>query len=377
MATTQQRQFTEDDWREINQRVRQLLNDTVTLSDIASEFESHGEVVEQGRNGKYIVLDGDYKRYSLYQMNNGNFALTDMYKMGELGTLTGSKYPDSAYGIFNIMKFVGVDTHKEVEEIFLGLDARKNVIQDYSEGKKYEAPERKPSTFVPTSPKPETRKELVMPELNDKARVAFGYLTKTRGIDYQVVKEFVKRGDIVEDKEHHNVGFVGKDENDKPAYLQFRVPREVEDPNAITRWNVSGSQKKYSFRKEGNSGWVYVFESPIDMLSYLTLNPEKEEWKKKNTYLSMGGVDGASLRAYLDRNEAETTHIVFCLDNDEAGKKAINTLSAEIKKNNPNIKIARDLPTEKDWNEELLALKENPDLSEVVEEPKPDDELPF
>lgn len=359
MADMRRKIFNETDWREINSRVRKLCDENITLTDLAAELENHGATVEYNeRNGKYVVLDGKYKRYSLYTTDNGVFALTDMFARGELGALTGSNHPNSAYGVFNIMRFVGVNSHREVENIFLGPDARKNVIRDYSAGRSSDTVIKKPNPMrqqPESTEKEEEKKEFSMPETVGKPSVAFGYLAKERGIDYNLLCDFVKRGEIVEDKAHHNVGFVGKDDDGKPAYLQFRVPHEMKEPDAISRWNQSGSNKQFSFRMEGDSGWLYVFESPIDMLSYLTIKPQNPQWKKANSYLSLGGVDGAALRAYLSRHP-DTSHVIFCLDNDEAGKAAMDSLAREIKRKDPEIKLGRDLPAAKDWNEEL---KEN------------------
>lgn len=358
---TNHRTFTENDWREINSRVHKLIEENITLSDLATELENRGAAVEyNNRNGKYIISDGKYKRYSLYMTSNGVLALNDMFARGDLGPATGSKYPNSVYGVFNIMRFVGVNSHREVEEIFLGPDARKDVIRDYSAGLQTRKPvmqQRKPSCSQPEKQETkEEKKEFSMPETVKKPSVAFGYLCKERCIDYKLICDFVQRGEIVEDKAHHNVGFVGKDEAGQPAYLQFRVPHEMKEQGAISRWNQSGSNKQYSFRIEGNSGWLYVFESPIDMLSYLTINGHKT-----SSYLSLGGVDGAALRAYLNRHP-DTTHVIFCLDNDEAGIAAGNSLAREIKKNHPSIGVFGDYPKAKDWNDELKEVLKNDEV---------------
>ena len=45
---------------------------------------------------------------------------------------------------------------------------------------------------------------------------AINYLTKERGIDEGIVKEFIESGMIYEDAKHHNVVFVGRDEKGIP-----------------------------------------------------------------------------------------------------------------------------------------------------------------
>ena len=57
------------------------------------------------------------------------------------------------------------------------------------------------------------------------------------------------------------------------------------------RINVEGSDPRYSFHWTGISDRLYVFEGPIDLLSYITLHPEG--WRKHN-YVACCGTFGES-----------------------------------------------------------------------------------
>ena len=67
---------------------------------------------------------------------------------------------------------------------------------------------------------------------------------------------------------------------------------------------------------------MFVFEAPIDLISFLCLF--KKEWQKQS-YLSLGGVgEKALLRFLSDRPNIKTVYL--CLDSDEAG----TTLAAAL-----------------------------------------------
>lgn len=74
---------------------------------------------------------------------------------------------------------------------------------------------------------------------------------------------------------------------------------------------------------------VYVFESAIDALSYLTIHKrDGKEWRDTNV-LSLSGVTAAkkipcALERYIQKHEVK--RIVLCLDSDAAGKRATRCL---------------------------------------------------
>ena len=94
---------------------------------------------------------------------------------------------------------------------------------------------------------------------------------------------------------------------------------------------------------------MYVFEAPIDLMSYITLHPDN--WQQ-HSYIALMGVSGKALMQFLkDREETET--IVFCLDNDEAGNQAIVRLTAEVQRLGKSLLFQIEQSIAKDWNEDL------------------------
>ena len=97
-----------------------------------------------------------------------------------------------------------------------------------------------------------------------------------------------------------------------------------------------------------------MFEAPIDLLSYITLHPN--DWQH-HSYIALMGVSGKALLRCLNEREDILT-VVFCLDNDEAGKKAIERLTAEIQSMEQCYRIEIDQSIAKDWNEDLQQMCE-------------------
>lgn len=199
-----------------------------------------------------------------------------------------------------------------------------------------------------TTVKEEKPKIFKLPEANENMHRVFAYLIKQRFIAPDIISFFAKNHTLYEDMEHHNAVFVGVDEDG--------VPRQAHKRGTATfgrsfRQTVEGSDTKYSFAHFGKSDKLFVFEAPIDMLSYLTLNPEN--WQQ-NSYIAMNGVyENAVLTAL--KGHSNLSEIVICTDNDIGGIDAADRLR-DILKENEYTNIKRILSTNKDWNEDLKQL---------------------
>lgn len=194
----------------------------------------------------------------------------------------------------------------------------------------------------------EKQKDFRLPEANDNMHRVFAYLIKQRFIAAEVITHFAKRKLLYEDKKHHNAVFVGVDENG--------VPRQAHKRGTATfgksfRQTVEGSDTKYSFAHFGESGKLFIFEAPIDMLSYLTLHPEN--WQE-HSYIAMNGVYENAVLTALKGHE-NLFEIAICTDNDVGGIDSADRLS-DILKEKGYADIKRILPINKDWNEDLKQL---------------------
>lgn len=179
-----------------------------------------------------------------------------------------------------------------------------------------------------------------LPPRSPDNRTARNYLTAARRIDEDVTGFFFASGDIYEDAAHHNAVFVGRDEDGIPRYAHSKGTA------GNFRLDVKGSDKAFNFCYRGEGERLFVFEAPVDLLSFLCLF--KKEWQKQS-YLSLGGVgEKALLRFLSDRPNIKTVYL--CLDNDEAGNDACSRL---VKLMPEGYTVHRLIPLFKDWNEVL------------------------
>lgn len=88
------------------------------------------------------------------------------------------------------------------------------------------------------------------------------------------------------------------------------------------------------------------------MLSSITLH--KQSWKSSSYAAACGVSDKVLWQTLRDRPYIRKVYI--CLDNDEIGQKAAQRISKALAEKNICNKIL--VPTRKDWNEDLLFLRE-------------------
>lgn len=200
----------------------------------------------------------------------------------------------------------------------------------------------------PAVKKPEPKRKFRLPEAHTDMHRVYAYLIKQRFIVPEIITHFAKNGKLFEDAEHHNAVFVGLDENG--------IPRQASKRSTITfgqafKLTCEGSDTRYSFSHFGTSEKLYVFEAPIDLLSFLTLYPKN--WKN-HSYIAANGVyEKAILRALETYKNLQ--EIIICTDNDEGGNDAAYRFR-DILKEHGYTDVKRLAPPYKDWNEVLKAM---------------------
>lgn len=293
--------------------------------DLEQFLRMRGEKLERvGREHKLIYYDGSGKHDSI--------------------TMSGSRW-------FDHKNQVGGGAIKFMQE-FYDMDFQTAVQELLGQ------------TITPLSHAPskavvheEKTKEFKLPEANSNMHRVFAYLIKQRFIKPEIISYFAKQHTLYEDKQHHNAVFVGLDENGVPRQASKRSTNSFGKTFRIT---CEGSDTRYSFSHFGKSEKLFVFEAPIDMMSFLTLYPQ--EWQK-NSYIAMNGVyENAVLTAL--KNHSNLSEIILCVDNDEGGIEAVDRLR-DILNENGYSNVKRLAPPYKDWNEVLKAKNGAPALPAV------------
>lgn len=283
--------------------------------NLAEYLRVRGEKLERvGREHKLIYYDSSGKHDSI--------------------TIRGSKWFDhknqTGGGAIKFMQeFYDMDFQTAVQELL---------------GRSISPLSNSPPKSDKQEPKP---REFKLPEPNSDMHRVYAYLIKQRFISADIITYFAKQHTLYEDKNHHNAVFVGLNENDEPKQAHKRSTNSVGGTFRIT---CGGSDTRYSFAHFGEDERLYVFEAPIDMLSFLTLYPK--DWQK-HSYIAMNGVyENAVLTAL--KNHSNLSEVILCVDNDEGGIEAADRLR-DILNENGYSNVKRLAPPYKDWNEVLKA----------------------
>mgnify|MGYP004513636595 FL=1 len=195
-------------------------------------------------------------------------------------------------------------------------------------------------------PAPSPPKKFTLPTANGNMRRVFAYLTQHRCIHREVVSFFAHAHLLYEDAAHHNCVFVGMDEHGEAKHAHLR---STNSQGKVFRINVEGSEAKHSFHKNGTDLSLYVFEAPIDLLSHITLYPAG--WLE-HSYVACCGT---SIQPVLERlrQNPKLNMVYLCLDNDEAGEDACESMTGVLA--DMDVDVERLRPQGKDWNDDLCA----------------------
>ena len=201
----------------------------------------------------------------------------------------------------------------------------------------------------------EPPKPFVLPPIHSDMRRVYAYLVKHRNIDRSVVAHFARKKLLYEDATYHNAVFVGTDEESIPRHAHKRSTNSY---GKAFQLNVEGCDPRYSFHHIGSDGNLYVFEAPIDMLSYITLHPE--DWQS-HSYVACCGTSIQPVLKLLERQPQINT-VLLCLDNDEAGHLASQRMKEQLAE---RYTVERLIPVHKDWNDDLTV--EEPSYAQVMQ----------
>ena len=183
------------------------------------------------------------------------------------------------------------------------------------------------------------------PKNRDNARV-LSYLVDIRGISHDALSPYLENGRVYEAEGTGNCVFTGIDYDTNEVRYAFQ--RSSLKKSHIM-FETFGSDKRYSFSIPGLSETALIFESVIDLFSYLSMEPGAVY--NDAFYLSLGGLSSIALDHFV-RRWNKLRNIIFCLDSDSSADEAYVRLGAKYAADGYN--VSRHIPKQKDWNEQLF-----------------------
>ena len=191
--------------------------------------------------------------------------------------------------------------------------------------------------------------KIILPPKNNNNKRLFAYLCKYRCVSGSVVNYFVYRQLIYEDRDNHNIVFLGKDKNGNVRYAGLKGTL----PDKPYRRELNNSDKSYGFRHYGIDDTLFVFEAFIDLFSYIDLFLLNGDDWRKHSYLAMGGLVYQGVRKFIDSCN-NIKKIIICTDNDNPGLRFADKAEKHLC---VNYEVSIGTPNKKDWNDELRERK--------------------
>lgn len=193
-------------------------------------------------------------------------------------------------------------------------------------------------------------KKLSLPERAAHMKNVFAYLINTRKIDSKVVSSWVNNHNLYQDT-HNNCVFVTYDKSGKPEFASQRGTNTSKTFKA----DISGSNYDTCHFINNNAKSLIITESVIDCMSVQTILQAHGRDLNNYNYLSLNGTTKVNA-LHNALSQSETSSVIIAVDNDSAGRVALDNIKSIVANTDKDIKVIEYLPkNEKDWNAELVA----------------------
>lgn len=222
------------------------------------------------------------------------------------------------------------------------------------------------------------KKEVMLDEKDTTSKNVIAYLNKTRKIDMEYIQRALDEKKIYQSIKK-SVVYKMYDENNNLVGASWESTSTIGTYKG-QKGMVKGSQKTYPFEFTGTGQKLFVFESPIDMMSYQTLlkNKGKSDIAKEENFIANFGLSDTPLENYLKTNP-NIKQIYFCYDNDINGTILVNgkevpcnhgqeTAKHQMEKYQDKYECKILTPRLKDYNDELKAYVKEKEHEKVEAE---------
>lgn len=152
------------------------------------------------------------------------------------------------------------------------------------------------------------KKQFVVPEKCENYKRVYAYLINQRHISPALISEFIKQKILFQDV-NGNAVFMRYEKNGQACGAELQGTTSDIRFKGIT----SGSTGCVTYCKGTKPDTAYVFESAIDMMSFVQMHSEIDNAE----FVSMAGLKPNVIEQLTERG----LRIVSCVDNDEAGCK--------------------------------------------------------
>ena len=217
----------------------------------------------------------------------------------------------------------------------------------------------------------------VPPSMDSCMDKLYAYLAGERKISRIIINDFIQNDSLYQTKEftkpkaatdsqkatkgqmpYSNIAFIAKD---------FEGNAVGAIKRAFPPYNFKGNHEnsrlgQFCFRHEGSSTSkrLFVFEAPIDMLSYITMmrnddikHGHSENRWKENHFLAIGSVASGPLLHYIQNRDIDYVFLSF--DNDRAGIEGRIKAVQKLEEAGYVGRMACHFSCGKDWNEDLMS----------------------
>lgn len=173
--------------------------------------------------------------------------------------------------------------------------------------------------------------------VNGTYKNLFAFLTN-RNISIETIQMLVSQKIMYQEKAKNNIVFI----NAERDFAELRGTYTFGKPfhGIVANCRYDGF---WWFRTSKNASTAYICEAAIDAISLYELHKMQENVDPAY-YISIAG---AAKQPAIDRLRRSKLNIILAVDNDEAGQVCRDR----------NFDLKYILPNQKDWNEDLQALK--------------------
>lgn len=204
--------------------------------------------------------------------------------------------------------------------------------------------------FVPKEPEQKEKQPFRLPERADRNVKLTAYLMGERALSSTTIDAFTEKGLIYEERDHHNIVFVGMDKEGVPRFASMRGTND--NVGKPFKCDVTGSDKSLGFHLEAKrSNTIRVFEGAIDLMSFYEATRLSSDH-----LLALGMTSDNPLARYL-QDRPEIKNIYLFLDNDKPGLRAAMAIQEKYKAQGFKVKNFGSPKGYKDYNEWLVATR--------------------